>query len=155
MTLGADLPAGAFVGFENDDGGRARARTGPFDETVRGSQARDPAADDDDRRYRSHAELSRARATTPSAHASSALTDWDQPQSLSACGPETVRGADAELLDRLQAVGHEGRAQDQRALDAALRKPDDDLVGVGADPRRPPETRLETHDALVLGDAEA
>src|SRR4029434_5965288 len=78
-----------------------------------------------------------------------------QPQRVPTVRLEALRRADVELLDRLQAVGHERRAQDQRPLDAALREPDDDLVGVWADPRRSPETRLETDDALVLGDAQA
>src|SRR4030095_8273998 len=57
VTLGADLSAGALVRFENDDGGRIGVRPGPLDQPVRGRQARDTAADDDNGRYRSHAEL--------------------------------------------------------------------------------------------------
>ena len=118
-------------------------------DTRRGAQAPAPV-----RRVRAEGSIRRAaisiRASTKRSSALSAGTT--RSESPPFCAPD-LRAPDRELLERLQAVGDEGR-DDERVADAAARLFGEHLVGVRAEPGLPAETRLEADDRPLRRETE-
>ena len=67
----------------------------------------------------------------------------DAQEFLTAEPAPLIARADPDLLDRLEAIGDERRAEDREPPDARGRELGQHEVGVGPDPRRTPEPRLE------------
>src|SRR5262249_60114368 len=74
-------------------------------------------------------------------------------QTLATQALPLLAGANSDLLESLQAVRDEGGAVDGDPADAARRQLGENEVGVGPDPRRPPEARLEAHAPSPVGEA--
>src|SRR5450432_4454718 len=79
----------------------------------------------------------------------------NQQQLLAAERAPLVAGADADLLDGLEAIGDERGTEDREALPARLRELGEHEVGVGVDPGRAAEARLEGYRVALRAEAEA
>ena len=77
-----------------------------------------------------------------------------QGQPLATRGEKLFLTADSDLLERLQAIGDEGRTEDRQALLALSCKLGDGRVGVGVDPWVAPEAGLEADAPSAVGQLE-
>ena len=75
----------------------------------------------------------------------------DQVELAAACGEEGLLALDADLLQRLEAVGDEARAEDVNAPQPLVGVALERGQGIGLEPLGAPETRPELQLPVALG----